>query len=362
MHHCGADVHSKSTMLRILNGKGQEVFCGEVPTEREGLQGAVKPFIRKGIKVIQETGSSAAFVHDVFTEIGVEVVTVPASKMRVITQSKQKGDKRDAYMLAWHSYKDNLPEPVYIPTAKERDLRLLIAARERIRRGRTALSNGVRGQLKGAGIVLPGGALSRVCGWEKLMEMELTSSMRLVVDMSYEIWVKQTEALDRMEKEMEALTTDDDIVKRIRTIPGIGPASATAFRSYIGDPSRFRGRRSVVSYSGFCPSQRDSGQTHKRGRITKEGPPRLRSVFIQAANALITHRFAGHPGWSKWFERVLHKTGHRSKAVVALARRLYILAYHVARSGGVFIPPPADDPPVRAVKTRVPRMADTRAS
>jgi len=122
------------------------------------------------------------------------------------------------------------------------------------------------------------------------------------------------------------------------TIPGIGPASAAAFRAYIGDPSRFRGRRSVVSYSGFCPSQRDSGQMQRRGRITKEGPSRLRTVFIQAANALVTHRFAGHAGWSKWFERVLHKTGCRNKAVVALARRLYMLAYQVARSGGVFVP------------------------
>jgi hypothetical protein len=64
----------------------------------------------------------------------------------------------------------------------------------------------------------------------------------------------------------------------------------------------------------------------------------LRTVFIQAANALVTHRFAGHAGWSKWFERVLHKTGCRNKAVVALARRLYMLAYQVARSGGVFVP------------------------
>ena len=288
--------------------------------------------------MIQETGASAAFIRDTCDEEGIEVVTVPASKMKVITKSKKKSDKRDAFQLAWHSLKDNLPEAVYIPTRKERSLRELVTAQERFRKGRTAIANGVRGQLKGIGLVLPAGTFSTVLGWERLLERDMPEILQRIIGLSYSVWLAQSEALEATEKEVRALTAKDDLVRRVMTIPGVGLACASALRAYHGDPSRFRGVRAVVSYAGFCPSQRDSGERRRHGRITKEGPSRLRSVYVQAANGLIARNFAGHPKWKNWYERILHRTGCRNKAVVALARRLYVLSYHVARSGGVFDP------------------------
>lgn len=339
MYHCGADVHSKSTWLTILDGKGREVFSGKVPTCREALQEAVRPYLKRGIRVIQETGALQAFIQRVLGEIGAEVLTVHANHMKVITASKKKSDRRDAFQLAYHSLKDNLPEPVYVPNQAEQDLRALLAAKDRVRRTRTAISNGMRGQLKALGVTLPPMALCRTSGWKKLLATDLPDALRLVVALSHEVWVAQTQALETLELELTRRTSDDDMVRRTQTIPFIGPACSTEMRASLGDLGRFRGRKSVTSYAGFCPSQRDSGERSRSGHITKEGPNRLRAVFVQAAQMLISRGFKGHEHWKSWYERLLHRKTHRNVAVVAVARRLYLLAYQVAKSGEVFHPP-----------------------
>jgi transposase len=338
MHHCGADVHSKSTLMTILNSKGKEVFSERVPTERSALQAVVRPYIKKGIRVIQETGSSQAFIQKVFGEIGVEVVTVHAKHMKVITASKKKFDKRDSFHLADRSCKNDLPEPVYVPSESEQELRVLLAALQRAKKGRNQAANGVRGHLKSQGIVLPGGYLSRHSGWQHLLEMDLPKALGLVVRASYDVWAAQVEALGRIEHEIEVLTKDDDLAKRVQTIPYVGPACGAAVRAYLGDLGRFHGRKAVVSYAGFAPVQKDSGERKRSGHITKEGPPRLRSVFIQAAHLLIGSGFRRHPGWKSWYERLLHRRGHRNIAVVAVAKRLLLLAYHVGLSGEDYRP------------------------
>ncbi len=333
MLYCGADVHSKSTHLVILDGRGKELLSEKVPTDRRSLQEAVKPYVRRKLKVVQETGALQAFIRSVFEEAGAEVATVHAAAMKVITSSKKKTDKRDAFHLAWQSSKDNLPEPVYVPSEYELGLRALVGAQQRARKGRTQAINGVRGQLKSVGIVLPPGSLTRETGWVSLTRMELPETLKLIVELGYKIWLAHTEVLDRIEKELKDRTREDPLVALMQTVPYVGPACAVAVRAYLGKLDRFRGRKAVASYAGFCPSQRESGERRGLGRLTKAGPPRLRTVFVQAAHLLISSGFKGHPQWRAWYGRFIHRKMHPHKAIVALAKRLYLLAYQVGRTG-----------------------------
>jgi len=344
MFHCGADVHSKSSHLTIVDSKGKQAWSGSVPTTREGLREALEPYRKHGVRVIQETGSLQAFIQEVCAEIGVEAVTVHAAHMRIITASKKKTDKRDSFQLAWRSFKDDLPEPVYVPTPQERDLRTLLCARERAMKGRLQLSNGVRGQLKSLGILLAPGQLSRATGWEKLLERDLPGALALIVRVSHAMWLAHGDALGAIEQEIGRRTAQDELIQRLQAIPYLGPVTSAAVRAHLGDLKRFRGRKAVASYAGFAPTQRDSGDRSKRGGITREGPSRLRALFVQAAHLLIGSGFKKHAHWKGWYERLLHRKGHRHIAVVAVAKRLYLLAYHVGKSGGAYLPPP---PPPR---------------
>ena len=185
---------------------------------------------------------------------------------------------------------------------------------------------------------MPDGALTKHRGWENLMKRDMPLAMALVVRESYGVWEAQTRALAEIEQEISKRTKGDEVVQRIETVPYVGKACGAAVRAYLGDLERFHGRKAVVAYAGFNPSQRDSGARQVRGHLTRQGPSRLRSVFVQAAHLLIGSGFKGHPEWKAWYERILHRRGQRNIAVVAVARRLYLLAYQVGRGKEGFKP------------------------
>ena len=79
----------------------------------------------------------------------------------------------------------------------------------------------------------------------------------------------------------------------LRKIPGVGLLSAMTFLTEMGDLTRFHNRREVAAYLGLCPSSHESGETNNRkGRITRQGPSRLRKLLCQAAwyRCEIAHR------------------------------------------------------------------------
>jgi len=80
----------------------------------------------------------------------------------------------------------------------------------------------------------------------------------------------------------------------------------------------------LVGYAGLGTRVHDSGKSHNSGRITKTGRRDLRRSMVNAANHAIEH----HPHWKKEFERLEPHLG-RSKAVVAIARKLLVAVWHV---------------------------------
>jgi hypothetical protein len=83
-----------------------------------------------------------------------------------------------------------------------------------------------------------------------------------------------------------------------------------------------------VGYAGLGASVHDSGQMHATGHITKAGRRDLRGAMVDAANAAVRH----HPFWKKEFERLEYRLG-RSKAIVAIARRLLVAVWHILTNG-----------------------------
>ena len=74
----------------------------------------------------------------------------------------------------------------------------------------------------------------------------------------------------------------------------------------IGDITRFPSAKHLVGYSGLGASIHDSGETHRSGRITKEGRSDLRGVMVEAAWVAVEH----HPHWKAQFERLANRIGN----------------------------------------------------
>lgn len=97
----------------------------------------------------------------------------------------------------------------------------------------------------------------------------------------------------------------------------------------MGDLKRFANRREVAAYLGLCPSCHESGEANDRkGRITRQGPSRVRKLLCQAAWVAVWRC----PDTSKDYERI--KSGKKKqakKALVAIMRRLAIKMWHRAQ-------------------------------
>ena len=137
--------------------------------------------------------------------------------------------------------------------------------------------------------------------------------------------------VERMDEQIEALGKTERYQKRakaLRALAGVGWLTALVFLTEIGDPRRFRNRRQVGAFLGLAPSAYESGAaSDRKGRITRQGPARVRHVLCQAA----WNRVRVDPHERAVYERIAVKNPKRKKkALVATMRRLAIRMWHTA--------------------------------
>ena len=144
---------------------------------------------------------------------------------------------------------------------------------------------------------------------------------------------KQIEALD---EELERIVAADEVTRRLTTVPGVGPVTATAFVATVDDVTRFRHAHQVEAYLGLIPCEWSSSETQRRGHITKAGNGRMRWLLVQAAWCILRRRQRPETAALRdWADRIAGRRG-RAIAAVALARRLAGILFAIWRDGTVY--------------------------
>lgn len=128
----------------------------------------------------------------------------------------------------------------------------------------------------------------------------------------------------RLEDCLAEFAARDERVPLLIQLPGVGLIIALTVLAAVGDISRFPAAKQLVGYAGLGARVHDSGQSHYTGRITKAGRRDLRVVMIEAAHTAART----HPHWQADFERLEPRLG-RKKAIVAVARKLLVVVWHV---------------------------------
>jgi transposase len=114
------------------------------------------------------------------------------------------------------------------------------------------------------------------------------------------------------------------LVPLLVQLPGIGALNAMLLLAAIGDIPRFPTAKKLVGYSGLGVSIHSSGETQYSGGITKEGRREIRTTMVEAAWVAVER----HPYWKEAFQRLAARCGKR-KAIVAIARKLLVVVWHV---------------------------------
>jgi transposase len=244
-----------------------------------------------------------------------------------------KTDRSDAKGLLEADRNEDLC-PVPVKTIEQQALMSLHRLRSAWIATRTSRLNTLRGLLRELGITIPVGAREVVPHvWAEISEVDspIPEALRpLLAEAAREIRELE-EHIQQVEKQLEGLARQSDVVKRYRTIPGVGLLTATAIVASVGNLKRFPSGRHFSSSLGLTPREISSGEIQRLGRITKRGDPYLRTLLIHGARSILHHaKRAGERdrlrAWAVDRECAL---GH-NKAAVAVANKLARIVWAVS--------------------------------
>jgi transposase len=301
------------------------------PADLQRLVQAVRPD-----RVVIEVCSIAGWVCDLMGRLGIAVQVANTSddawRWRKV---KQKDDRRDALKAARLSAVNQLRE-VYIPPTEVRQWRALITYRQHLVGRRTKIKNHIRDLLVREGQILARGSKC----WNKLGQ-ELLSSMARPLDevgpeelWRGELWeeLQQLQMIQErvasVEQKLNAMGAADARVQLLRTIPGVGPRLSEAIVALLDQPRRFRKASQVSSYIGMVPKAFDSGESERRGHITRQGSGLVRSLLVEVAWAGLRH--------NRWMRQTYlrlsgGKKARKKIAIVAVGRKLLVRCWAMLR-------------------------------
>jgi transposase len=224
---------------------------------------------------------------------------------------------------------------VHIPTVVSQEVKAICVSREALVRMRTLLVNRVRSYLRsriGSRLRATPDTLPA-----KVRQALLDDPEGLPAHLERVLVVLETlrEQIAQADLELKVLARADGRMRRLMTVPGVGPVTAARFVAALDDVDRFPNAASVASYLGLIPGENTTGFRAKRTRLTRAGAPQVRWALGQAAWSLYLHR--PHDPMVQWAKQVAARRGAQV-AIMALARKLAHVLYALWKHGTTYDP------------------------
>jgi len=220
---------------------------------------------------------------------------------------------------------------VPIKTEGPLDLQAVDRVREWGVMRRTAVVNQIRGLLLERGVVLPKGRSHLEEGLPKILAdatVRLSDSFRiLLAQLKLELDALAAR-IGEMDLVIQRTAQEDEACRRLTTIPGIGPVTATALVAAIGNGTAFRKGRDLAAWVGMVPREYSTGGRQKLLGISKRGNSYLRRLFVQGARSVLPHRNKQPAALSNWLAQLIARA-HQNVVIVALANKLIRTAWAV---------------------------------
>jgi transposase len=328
--YMGLDVHSKSSAFAVADQEGKTVVRGEVATTWDGLRRLREEYgISEGTPVALEAGTMAFWVSRALASLGLEPVVIDSYEVRrKAHRPTQKSDRRDARELCEGLRCGMYRTMVHVPDPRMGSLRETLSRRRHFVRLGTSEVNAVKHLLRSRGLGPLARSLTTDTSWERLISrLSPDEELRSEVARHRALWRCAREQVGGLERRLaEAQNAYAEDVRRLQTVPGVGPIVALTTLAFLSDVSRFPSAKRAASYAGLVPSTHQSGDHDAHGRITKRGSGELRAMLCEAAHHA---RRPDHP-LNPYFSVLCARKGYRI-AVVAVAHRLCRILYAMLR-------------------------------
>lgn len=229
---------------------------------------------------------------------------------------------------------------VPVKSAEQQAAVMVLRTRALLVRERTQSINALRGHLGELGII----ASSGVANIKTLAviirdgeDTRLPRAARFALLEILEAIEDLSARIDRLEREIVAEARRDADLRRLATIPGVGPIIAMAVKAFVPDPGGFASARHFAAWIGLTPKAHSSGGKERLGRISKMGNAELRSLLTTGATSVLRHARDRERVWP-WLKEMLARRPFKVVAV-ALANKIARTIWALLTAGGTYRAP-----------------------
>jgi transposase len=331
----GLDLAKNVFQVHGVDGSGDTVM------RRQLRRSQLLPFFKKQRPCLVGMEACATSHHWArqLIELGHGVKLMPARYVKPYVK-RNKNDAADAEAICEAVTRPTM-RFVAVKSAQQQSVLMLHRTRELLVRQRTMLVNAIRSHMAEFGIVAPVG-VPRVKELFAVIadadDDRLPAIARACLEGLANQFLSLHEEIATAERRIHAWHRSNEASRRLETIPGIGPITATALAATITDPSVFTSGRELAAWIGLVPRQSSTGGKERLGRISKQGDQYLRWLLVAGAMSVIRHAKRRGTTSLPWLANLIASKPTKV-AAVALANKMARIAWAVLRQGGTYQKP-----------------------
>jgi transposase len=332
-HFAGLDVSVKQTSVCIVDDTGRIVREVKVASEPEALLAVLASGAYHLKRIGLEAGPLSQWLFSALAEASLPVICVETRHMRAVLQAQiNKTDRNDARGMA-QMMRAGLYRPVHVKTLRSQKLRTLLTHRKLLQSKAIAIENDLRGTLRNFGLKV--GVVGKLKFEGRIQELVANfPDLAVLVEPLLIVRRVLREQIGILHRRLLTIVRDDEVCRRLMTVPGVGPVVALTYRTTVDVPARFKNSKAVGAVLGLTPSKYQSGEINRTGAISRCGDEMMRVMLYEAAQSMLVR--SAKWSWLKaWAMKIARRRGMK-KAIVALARRLAVIMHRIWVDGTEF--------------------------
>src|SRR5215467_4336659 len=285
-HFAGLDVSVNETSVCIVDETGRIVREVKVASEPGALLPVLTNPAYRFKRIGLEAGPLSQWPFSALAEAELPVVCVETRHMQALLKAQiNKTDRNDARGIA-QMMRVGLYRPEHVKTLRSQKLRMLLTHRKLLQSKAIAIDNDLRGTLRNFGLKV--GMVGKLRFEARVKELvENLPDLAVLVEPLLIVRRVLREQIVILHRRLLAVVRDDDVCRRLMTVPGVGPVVALTYRATVDVPARFRNSKAVGAVFGLTPSRYQSGESDRTGGISRCGDEMMRAMLYEAAQILL---------------------------------------------------------------------------
>jgi transposase len=329
----GLDTAKSVFQVHAVNEAG-----GAELRRRLGREDLIPFFERQaGCTVVLEACGAAHHWARALGALGHEVKLIAPEAVRPFVKGGKKNDAADAAAPCEAARR---PEVKFVPAKRleQQGTLALHTARSLLVKQQTMLANATRGLAAEFGLTVPQGhgrltELMALVDADEAIPAGARRAIRELLDQCRALGGR----IEEFEAEIVVHARQNETARRLATIPGIGPITASLIAATVADIGLFKRARDFAAWLGLVPRQHSTGGKTRLGRITKTGNRAIRRLLVLGATSMVYRAAQWNSAAGIWVRSILERRPVRL-ATVALANKMARIAWAVMTRKDVYHP------------------------